>query len=130
MDPSQWNHVLTLLAVTVVVDGRVYKEEVDTFVDQALSLKEKASPDMLFSKKMVFDWFVVHRDEIIKWLNEPDPHTRILRHILALGENAYRAEIMSAMYAIAIADDNYHKTEVDTLSLASKHWGVPHPHKD
>ena len=38
MDPSQWNHVLTLLAVTVVVDGRVYKEEVDTFVEQALSL--------------------------------------------------------------------------------------------
>jgi len=130
MDPSQWNHVLTLLAVTVVVDGRVYKEEVDTFVEQALNLKEKASPDMLFSKKMVFDWFVVHRDEIIKWLDEPDSQTRILRHILALGENAHRAEIMTAMYAIAIADDNYHKTEVDTLSLASKHWGVPHPHKD
>ena len=54
MEPSQWNHILTLLAVTVVVDGRVYKEEVDTFVNEALGLKEKASPKMLFSKKNGF----------------------------------------------------------------------------
>jgi len=130
MDPSQWNHILTLLAVTVVVDGKVYKEEVDTFVSQALGLKDETSPDMLFSKKMVFDWFVVHRDEIIKWLGEPDSQTRILRHVLALGENPHRSKVMAAMYAIAISDGNYHKSEVDTLSMASKHWNVPHPHKE
>ena len=114
----------------MVVDGRVYKEEVDTFVTRTLSLKEDASPSMLFSKKMVFDWFVVHRDEIIAWLKEPEAHKRILKHILAIGENPHRAKIMNAMYAIAIADDNYHKTEVDTISLAAKHWNVPHPHED
>jgi len=130
MDPSQWSHILTLLAVTIVVDGKVYKEEVDCFVEQALSLKDKASPDMLFSKKMVFDWFVVHRDEIITWMNEDDPHKKILRHILALGENPHRDKIMDAMYAIAISDENYHKSEVDTLSMAAKHWNLPHPHKD
>ena len=130
MGPTQWNHILTLLAITVVVDGRVYKEEVDTFVTRTLSLKEDASPSMLFSKKMVFDWFVVHRDEIIAWLKEPEAHKRILKHILAIGENPHRAKIMNAMYAIAIADDNYHKTEVDTISLAAKHWNVPHPHED
>lgn len=129
MEPSQWNHILTLLAVTVVVDGRVYKEEVDTFVNEALGLKEKASPKMLFSKKMVFDWFVVHRDEIMKWLKEPNPQKRILQHILALGENPHRAKIMSAMYAIALADENYHKSEIDTLAMAAKHWGVPNPNR-
>ena len=72
MGPTQWNHILTLLAITVVVDGRVYKEEVDTFVARTLSLKEETSPSMLFSKKMVFDWFVVHRDEIVAWLKEQD----------------------------------------------------------
>ena len=41
MGPTQWNHILTLLAITVVVDGRVYKEEVDTFVARTLSLKEE-----------------------------------------------------------------------------------------
>lgn len=130
MGPSQWNHVLTLLAVTVIVDGKVYKEEVDSFVSESLKLKEQVSPDMLFSKKMVFDWFVVHRDEVAKWLKEPDSHTQILRHILALGDNLHRAKIMDAMYAIAMSDQKYHKTESDTLTMAAKHWRIAHPHKE
>lgn len=130
MDPSLWTHILTLLTTTVVIDGKVYKEEVDTFVVEALKLKEQISPDMLFSKKMVFDWFVVHRDETAKWLKEPDSKAQILRHILSLGESPHRAKIMAAMYAIAISDDKYHKAESDTLSLAAKHWRLPHPHKD
>ena len=130
MDPSQWTHILTLLAVTVIIDGRIYKEEVDTFVAESVALKEKLSPDMIFSKKMVFDWFVVHRDDMAKWLKDPESHTQILKHILALGENPHRDKILSAMYAIAISDQKYHKTESDTLSLAAKHWDLPHPHKD
>ena len=129
MEPSQWNHILNLLAVTIIVDGRIYKEEVDTFVDEALSLKEKASPNMLISKKMIFDWFVVHRDDIKKWLQESDPHKRVMQHIHALGKNPHRKTIMSAMYSIAVSDGNYHKTEVDTLSLAAKSWGMPNPKK-
>jgi len=130
MDTSQWTHILTLLAVTVMVDQRVYKEEVDCFVEQALALKDDVSPDMLFSRKMVFDWFVVHRDEIKTWLGEPEPHTRILRHILALGENPHRAKFLDAMYAVAMADNDYHKSEVGTLALAAKHWHLPHPHSE
>jgi len=64
VDTRQWTHILTLLSVVVVVDNRVYKEEVDMFVEQARTLKEVITPDMLFSDKMAFDWFVVHRDEI------------------------------------------------------------------
>ncbi len=130
MDTSQWTHILTLMTVTVVVDGRVYKEEVDTFVAESIKLKETITPNMIFSKKMAFDWFVVHRDEITKWFKEPEAQKKVLRHILALGENPNRKKILAAMYAIAISDDKYHKSESDTLSLAAKHWCIPHPHKD
>jgi len=130
MDTSQWTHILNLLAITVIVDKKVYKEEVDCFVAEALALKDDISPDMLFSKKMVFDWFVVHRDEITKWLGEDDSQTHILRHILALGENRHRAKILNAMYAVAMSDNNYHKSEVGTLTLAAKHWHLPHPHAE
>jgi len=40
VDTQQWKHILTLLSVAVVVDNRVYKEEVDMFVERALSLKD------------------------------------------------------------------------------------------
>jgi len=51
VDTRQWTHILTLLSVAVVVDNRVYKEEVDMFVEQARSLKEVITPDTVSSKQ-------------------------------------------------------------------------------
>ena len=111
----------------MIVDNRVYKEEVDMFVEQARSLKEVITPDMLFSDKMAFDWFVVHRDEIKAWMNDTDPHTVILRHILALGESPFCKDILNAIYAIATVDGEYHPSEADVIGMACKHWNLSVP---
>jgi len=127
MDIGQWTHILTLLSVAVIIDNRVYKEEVDMFVDQAVKLKETISPDMIFSKKMAFDWFVVHRDEIKAWATDMDAHTAILRHILALGESPFCKNILDSIFAIANVDGEYHPSEVDVIAMACKHWHLPVP---
>lgn len=129
MDTRQWTHILTLLSVAVIIDNRVYKEEVDMFVDQALKLKGVISPDMIFSKKMAFDWFVVHRDEIKLWLNDIDSNTVILRHILALGESPFCQDILDSIYAIANVDGEYHPSEVDVIGMACKHWHLSAPNE-
>jgi len=129
VDTRQWTDILTLLTVAVVVDNRVYKEEVDMFVERALSLKDIITPDMIFSKKMAFDWFVVHRDEVKAWMTGIDPYTTILRHILALGESSFCKEILEAIYAIATVDGEYHASEVDMIGMACKHWHLPLPEK-
>ena len=130
MDTRQWTHILTLLSVAVIVDNRVYKEEVDMFVEQARSLKEVITPDMLFSDKMAFDWFVVHRDEIKAWMSDTDPHTVILRHILALGDSPFLKEILGAIYTIATVDGEYHPSEADVIGMACKHWNLSVPNSD
>jgi len=127
MDTRQWTHILTLLSVAVTIDNRVYKEEVDMFVEQAVKLKDVISPDMIFSKKMAFDWFVVHRDEIKAWVTDIDAHTVILRHILAIGESPFCKNILEAIYAIANVDGEYHPSEVDVIGMACKHWHLPIP---
>ena len=127
MDTRQWTHILTLLSVAVVVDNRIYKEEVDMFVEQSLKLKETISPEMLFSKKMAFDWFVVHRDEIKVWVADIDAHAVILRHILALGESPHCKAILDAIYSIATVDGEYHTSEVNLIDMACKHWNLPVP---
>jgi len=129
VDTRQWTHILTLLSVAVIIDNRVYKEEVDMFVDQALKLKGVISPDMIFSKKMAFDWFVVHRDEIKLWLNDIDSNTVILRHILALGESPFCQDILDSIYAIANVDGEYHPSEVDVIGMACKHWHLSAPNE-
>ena len=129
MDIRQWTHILTLLSVAVIIDNRVYKEEVDMFVKQAVELKNVITPDMIFSKKMAFDWFVVHRDEIRAWATDVDANTAILRHILAVGESPFRKNILESIFAIANVDGEYHPSEADVISMACKHWNLPTPNK-
>ena len=129
MDTRQWTHILTLLSVAVIIDNRVYKEEVDMFVEQADKLKGVITPDMIFSKKMAFDWFVVHRDEIKVWMDEPDAQTTLLRHILGLGESSHCRDILKAIYAIVTVDGEYHASEIDLIGTACKHWNLPVPSK-
>lgn len=99
------------------------------FVDRAMDLKEIITPKMLFSKKMAFDWFVVHSDEIKTWMAGMDSHTIILRHILALGESPFCKEILDAIYAIATVDGEYHDSEVDMITMACKHWHLAVPNE-
>jgi len=127
VDTGQWTHILTLLSVAVIIDNRVYKEEVDMFVDQAMSLKDVITPDMIFSKKMAFDWFVVHRDEVKSWLAKDDSGTIILRHILSLGDSPFCKDILKAIYAIVTVDGEYHASEVDMITMACKHWNLSIP---
>jgi len=127
LETRQWTHILTLLSVAVIVDNRIYKEEVDMFVERALTLKEIITPDMIFSKKMAFDWFVVHREEVKAWMVHTDPHSIILRHILALGEASFCKEVLGAIYAIAIVDGEYHPSEIDMIGMACQHWNLPRP---
>jgi len=127
VDTGQWTHILTLLSAAVIVDNRVYKEEVDMFVERTLSLKDIITPDMIFSKKMAFDWFVVHRDDVRSWMTDIDSHTIILRHILALGDSPFCKDILEAIYAIVTVDGEYHASEIDMIAMACKHWNLPLP---
>jgi hypothetical protein len=128
VDTQQWKHILTLLSVAVVVDSRVYKEEVDMFVEQASRLKDVISPDMIFSKKMAFDWFVVHRDEIKAWIEDVESsQTTLTHHILALGDSSFCKEILEALFSIAKVDGEYHASEIDVIAVACKHWNLPSP---
>lgn len=129
MDTQKWTHILTLLSVAVIIDSRVYKEEVDMFVLQSLKLKEVISPDMIFSKKMAFDWFMIHRDDIKSWSEDMDADTVILRHILALGDSPFCKDILEAIYEIANVDGEYHPSEIDVIGQACKHWNLPVPGK-
>ena len=127
METARWTDVLNLLTMAVVIDKRVYKEEVDVFRKKALELREALSPNMIFSDKMAFDWFMVHRDEVMGWLDAPDSRDRILNHIHKLKDEPGRQKILESMYSISMADKEFHSSEMDIISLAAKHWKLPVP---
>ena len=121
---THWTHILTLLSYAVLIDRRVYKEEVDCFVEQALALQKLLTPDMLFSKKMAFDWFMAHRDEKMEQLNSDKYELYILESVIALTDFKGHEHILSAMNEISQSDGEYHDNEVNLISLAKTHWRV------
>ena len=122
MDETQWLDVMTLLAVMVVVDGKVFKEEVDTFIEEAIKLSELVGLEASFSKKLAFDWYVTRRTDIKKICAISEPSAQVIALIKALKESPHRFAVLASMNKIALADQNFHPAEFNTLSLAGKEW--------
>jgi len=65
MNIDRWNDIFTLLAMVIIADKRVYKEEVDTFVDSAMKIKAAVDDGTLITRDLVFEWFRGNRAEIM-----------------------------------------------------------------
>ena len=118
----EWKHILRLLCFCILVDNRIYKEEVDCFVDEAIKLCDRLNPDMLFSKKMAFDWFMAHRDEQLAQLKSDKVKLHILDSIVALSKLEGREYLFAAMEKISQSDGEYHENEANLLAMAKQHW--------
>jgi len=121
---THWTHILTLLTFSVLIDKRVYKEEVDCFAEEALKLRDILTPDMLFSQKMAFDWFMAHREEKMAKLKSDKFELYILESIIALSDIKGCDHVLGAMNKISQSDGEYHDKEVDLIALAKAHWRV------
>lgn len=119
-----WTHILSLLTFAVLIDERVYKEEVECFTDQALKLQMKITPDMLFSQKMAFDWFLAHREAKLALLKSGQAKTALLEPITALENSPDRAHVLAAIQSIAQADGELHDKETNLVKLCKTHWRV------
>jgi len=125
-----WTHVLRLIGMIIVADGRVYREEVAEFVVLMAALSKAVSPDMVFGEKMAFDWFVAHRKELLALAKSPDFERKALQEVLALKKErkTAKAKILHSMWAVAAADDKHHDVEIDIITLAAAHWDLPNPY--
>lgn len=124
LNSESWHKILTLMTVIILIDKRVYKEEVDMFVESVNQLNSQISPDMFITEKMAFDWFVSNRDDVKKSLMDPDHQKNIDRLISSLKHIAGKQHILKALKAIALADSDLHKAEISIIESVSRIWGL------
>lgn len=127
MVESKWADVMFLLAVMVLIDKRIFKTEVDTFVNEASLLHEALHLKFSFSTKLAFDWFVMHRDEIISLCKSPEAEEEISERLISLKDSSECNKILKAMHQVAISDNEFHTAEVNALALAAKTWNLKLP---
>ena len=124
MTSEHWMHIFTLLAIIVVADDRVYKEEVDSYIAQVEFLKAEVDTEALVTTKLAFDWFVAQRPEIQEKLKSDDAEFFVIRTIQQLLDFPNHAALLEAMRSVSISDQEYHVQEKSIIELAATHWGV------
>lgn len=113
--------------MVIIADKRVYKEEVDAFVNSAMSIKETINDDTLITRDMAFEWFHGNRDEILTLAKTPDYSVTALKVIMSMNEFEYRAAVLHAMVTVSMADDEFHPSEESLIVIAAAHWKLKLP---
>lgn len=128
MRPEQWTEIFTLLAIIVVADNRVYKEEVDSFVGQVDILKSQVGSEALVTSKLAFDWFIAQRDEIKAKINQDNAEFYIVRTIQSLMDFPDHGALLRSMEAVSVSDREFHIEEKSIIQLAAAYWGQTPPY--
>ena len=110
-----------------MVDRRVYKEEVDTFVKSVKQLNDAISPDTFMTEGMVFDWFKSNRERVGNLLIGKDAELNIKNAIIRTKNIPGKSAIIRAMEGIANADSDFHKSENNIIRRAAYGWSIPYP---
>ena len=122
MDIGRWTEIFKLLAMVIIADKRVYKEEVDEFVNSAMEIKSAINDATLITRDMAFEWFRGNRDDILTLSKSPDFSVSALKIIMSLNEFEHRKAVLSAMVAVSMADSEFHPSEESLIVIAAAHW--------
>lgn len=121
---SYWDYLLRLLALMVVVDKKVYQEEVEAFTKAAMQLQQAISPKMIMTQKMAMDWFISHRDRLQHVVDSLDYDRELIEVIAQLRGLPEKVEVLEAMVTIALSDDYYHDKEKMIIKKTILYWNI------
>lgn len=121
---SQWEYLLRLFGLIVMVDNKVYQEEVEAFIDAAMRLKKTVSPNMILTRHMVLEWFIGHKDRLQNVVNARDYDRELIEVIAQLRGIPNKVEILKAMIDVALADEVYHAKEKMIVKKTILYWKI------
>ena len=124
MHSRNWNDALTLLCMMIIADGKIYQEEVEAFKTAAVQLRDVVSPEMMVTKKMAHDWFVLHKDEITLNMTEPFRATAMEDVFDRLNTLPNKKELITALLKVALSDGHQHRSENKIMVQACKAWNL------
>lgn len=118
--------VLLPLAITVIIDKKVRKPEMNSFGQQAKGLFELFSLDPL-SDEDILGWFKTHAEDLEAKLKSERRNTLVLRALSRFKDDRDVEAVYDAMVSISVSDKEYVKSESELIKSAASIWGFPRP---
>lgn len=123
--PSHWKHILKLLGLIIVADGRVLKEEVDTYLDVVMELRCVIDPSIVLTRRMAHDWFFLNRENLEDVINGLAYDTELLATLKEIKTLPHKLDVITAMVKIAVSDNDYHAVERGLIKKTILYWNIP-----
>lgn len=123
---TNWNNVLRILAITVIIDGRVREAELAAFIEHAKGMASLCDQEDI-SSTWLQNWYDKNKLTIIDQMQGRGKNTTILKAFATVKEPAIREALFDSIIHIAVSDKEYHEAENDLVRSAAAIWGFVRP---
>ena len=122
--PSNWKYILKLLGLIIVADGRVLKEEVDTYLDVVMELQCVIDPSIVMTRRMARDWFFLNKESLEDVINGLAYDTELLAILKEIKSLPQKLDVITGMVKIAVSDNDYHNVERGLIKKTILYWNI------
>ncbi len=123
---TKWTNVLRILAITVIIDGRVREAELAAFVEHAQGMAPLCGENDI-TEQWLQNWYDKNKISIVEQMQGRGKNTTILKAFATVKDDAIREALFDAIIHIAVSDKEYHESESDLVRSAAAIWGFVRP---
>jgi len=122
--------VLDVLAATVLLDQKERDQELVEFVYFGQEYGRLLRPDDILTPQQLRNWFSARKGDLAVNLAKDTDGAFKSGLLDAITDSGLRRKTLSAIYAIAICDHDFHPEEMQFVKLALEKWNLPLPKPD
>jgi len=122
MNTDHWEKIMRLFACVILVDGKVYDEEVVCFADMVDYLSRRLPIKQRVSRVQALSWFAQNRKFIARDIAKRGMDKAARDAILAVEHFPNKKDLLIVMRQIAHVDGLFHPSEQGVVQQAAKFW--------
>jgi|GEM_PF-4859724 len=119
---SKWRHIFKIFMYVILAKKRIYHEEMTMFVFMTKRVKSILSPNMVMTDRMLKDWFILNREEVLQTVQLGHEEREIQGHMNHLEEVEDKLTIIRAMQSIAKCDGELRSDERRLITYVAQQW--------
>ena len=123
---TELEDILTVLAVGVYADKRIFASEIQAFTRSVSSVALSRRENSTVTGAQALLWFEMNKDEIRDKFDGPRPEfdAWIIPILERVSEHGNIDELIGLLDIISVADDEFHISEKAFIVLVKKIWGL------
>ena len=122
------DHILTPLALTVIIDSVVRDPELSEYIVQAEGLLDLLGHGEDMGPTEILAWFRNNESLLITRMQSERKNTFVLTSLTRFKDDDMAIEALyDAMLAISVSDKEYHVDESELIKSAASLWGYARP---